>query len=137
MEKLVYNGKGAIFGRMATVIAKNLLKGDSVDLINCGEIIISGDKNLFAKKIQAKRNMGRGGSLKGPKYIRQPDRLVKRMIRGMLPRDRWRGQDAFKRLRCHIGNGNLDEDILKCAKGFNHNIPRKFSTIKEIIEVLK
>jgi len=137
MEKLVYDGNNAIFGRMATVIAKDLLKGDSVDLINCESIIVSGDKNLFAKRIQAKRNMGRGGSLKGPKYIRQADRLVKRMIRGMLPRDRNKGREAFRRLKCHIGSGNLNEDILKNAKKFKHNIPRKFSTIKEIIGALK
>ena len=137
MEKLVYDGKDAIFGRMATVISKDLLKGDSVDLINCEKIIVSGDKNLFAKKIRAKRDMGRGGSLKGPKYIRQSDRLVKRMIRGMLPRDRKKGQDAFRRLKCHIGNGNLNETILKNAKEFKHNMPRKFSTIKEIMGLLK
>ena len=137
MGKLVYDGNGAIFGRMATVIAKDLLNGNSVDLINCEKIIVSGDKMFFVKKIQAKRNMGRGGSLKGPKYIRQSDKLVKRMIRGMLPRDRKKGQEAFRRLKCHIEDGNLNEDLLKNAKGFKHNIPRKFSTIKEIISILK
>ena len=137
MEKLIYDGEGAIFGRMATVVAKDLLKGNSVDLIHCEGIIVSGNKNIFAKKIQAKRNMGRGGSLKGPKYIRQPDRLVKRMIRGMLPRNIRKGEEAFKRLKCHIGNGNLDENVLKNSKKFKHNIPRKYSTIKEITGMLK
>ena len=97
MEKLVYDGKGAVFGRMATVVAKELLKGKSIEVINAEAIIVSGKKELFAKKIQEKRNMGSGGSLKGPKYIRQSDRLVKRMIRGMLPWDRMKGRDAFKR----------------------------------------
>ncbi|MBU2576918.1 MAG: 50S ribosomal protein L13 [Nanoarchaeota archaeon] len=137
MSKLIYDGKGAIFGRFASVVAKDLLKGNSVDLINCEEIIISGDKRLFAKKILAKRAMGSGSSMKGPKYIRVADRLVKRMIRGMLPRDRAKGREAFKRLKCYEGNGPLKDDDLKDIKSFAHKKPMKYSTIKEIVEILK
>lgn len=136
-EKLVYDSKGAIFGRMATVIAKELLKGKSIDLINCEEIIISGRKGLFAERVLQKRKMGSGGSLKGPRYIRQSDRLVKRMIRGMLPWDRTKGREAFKRLRCYVGTGDLDEEKIKSAIQFEHRKPSKYSTIKEIVRLLK
>ncbi|MFH1521477.1 MAG: 50S ribosomal protein L13 [archaeon] len=137
MAKLVYDGEGAIFGRLASVVAKDLLKGNSADVINCEEIIVSGDKRLFAKKILAKREMGSGGSIKGPKYPRVADRLVKRMIRGMLPRDRMKGQDAIRRLKCHIGKGDLGEDELKNIIKLNHKKPMKYSKIKEIVELLK
>ena len=137
MAKLVYDGEGAVFGRLASVVAKELLKGNSVDIINCEEMIISGDKKLLAKKISAKREMGSGGSMKGPKYIRVADRLVKRMIRGMLPRDRMKGQDAIRRLKCHIGNGELKEDDIKDAIKTNHKKPMKYSAIKEIVRLLK
>ena len=131
------DGKDAVFGRMASVAAKELLKGNSVDIINCEGIIVSGDKKLFAKKVLAKREMGSGGSMKGPKYIRVADRLVKRMIRGMLPWDRAKGRDAFRRLKCYIGNGDLKEDEIKNVKTFNHRKPMKYSTIKEIAAILK
>lgn len=137
MEKLVFDGKDAVFGRMATVVSKELLKGNFVDVINCEEIIISGDRKVFVEKIRRKRDMGRGGSLKGPKYIRQSDMLVKRMIRGMLPRDRMKGQEAFKRLRCYVGSGNLDEEALKKAKEFKHQRPMKYSRISEVVKSLK
>jgi len=137
MAKLVYDGTDAVFGRFASVVAKDLLKGNSVDVINCEKIIVSGDKKLFAKKILAKREMGSGGSMKGPKYPRVADRLVKRMIRGMLPRTKARGREAFKRLKCYEGNGPLKEDDLKDAKSFEHKKPMKYSTIKEIVEILK
>ena len=135
MKKFIYDGSDAVFGRIASVVAKELLKGNSVDLINCEEIIISGDKKLLAKKILAKREMGSGGSIKGPKYPRVADRLVKRMIRGMLPRDRMKGQDAYRRLKCYIGAENLDEgtEIIK----MDHKKPMKFATIKEIVRLLK
>ena len=133
----VYDGTETIFGRLASVVAKDLLKGNSVDIINCEEIIVSGDKKLLAKKILAKREMGSGGSMKGPKYIRVTDRLVKRMIRGMLPRDRMKGQDAYRRLKCHIGSGELKEDELKNVIQLKHRKPMKYSTIKEVVRLLK
>ncbi|MCR4285174.1 MAG: uL13 family ribosomal protein [archaeon] len=137
MVRKIFDGSDAVFGRMASIITKELLKGGSVDLINCGEIIISGDKKNFVKKIISKRNMGRGSSLKGPKYIRLEDRLVKRMIRGMLPRDRARGREAFKRLKCHIGKGDLGEEELKSVVKFSHRKPREYSTIKEVVGLLR
>ncbi len=137
MSKLIYDGEGTIFGRLASVVAKNLLKGNSVELINCEEIIVSGDKKLFVAKILAKREMGAGSSLKGPKYPRVADRLVKRMIRGMLPRDRMKGQDAFRRLKCYVGNGRLGADEMKDVVKLNHKKPMRYSSIKEIVRLLK
>lgn len=136
MEKIIYDGKGAVLGRISTMVAKDLLKGNAVDLINCEEIVVSGDKRKFAKKIMTKRDMGRGASLKGPKYSRVADRLVKRMIRGMLPRDTARGREAFKNLKCYIGNGELKEDEVKNAKKVEFQMPRKYSKIKEIVELI-
>ena len=143
MVKNIYDGKDTIFGRLASVVAKDLLKGNSVDLINCEKIIVSGDKKLFAKKILAKREMGSGGSMKGPKYPRVADRLVKRMIRGMLPRDRMKGQDAYRRLKCYVGvpvapisvpaGPGKDKDVIK----LNFKKPMRSSTIGEIVRLLK
>ncbi|MFH0712216.1 MAG: 50S ribosomal protein L13 [archaeon] len=137
MIKIIYDGEGCVFGRLASVVAKDLLKGDFVDVINCERVVISGDKKLFVEKILAKRRMGSGGSLKGPKYIRQSDRLVKRMIRGMLPWDRARGRGAFKRLRCYVGDGGLKDEDLKNIVKLSHKKPMKYFAIKEAMELLK
>jgi len=136
MEKVIVNGENAILGRMSTFVAKELLKGKSVDIINSEKVIISGDGKVFAKKIQEKRGMGSGGSLKGPKYIRVEDRLLKRIIRGMLPRDRFKGREAFKRLKCHIGEEAVVSDG-KEIKTFEHRRPRKYSTMNQIVRLLK
>ena len=135
-KKFVFDGRDAVFGRMASVVAKELLRGNFVDVINCEEIIISGDGKLFAKKIRAKRKMGRGSSMKGPKYIRQEDRLIKRMIRGMLPWDRAKGREAFRRLRCYIGKGDVEESQVSGAKKFSHDKPMKYFRIKDIVEFI-
>ena len=143
MGKTIYDGEGVVFGRLASAVAKDLLKGNSVDVINCEGIVISGDKKLLAKKILAKREMGSGGSMKGPKYPRVADRLVKRMIRGMLPRDRMKGQDAYRRLKCFVGApGDVAPKGVPSGEGkdvvkLNFKMPMKFSTIAEVVRLLK
>ena len=137
MEKVFIDGENLVFGRMASFVSKELLKGKSVFLINSEKVIVSGNKKVVVEKINSKRRMGRGGSLKGPKYPRREDLLLKRMIRGMLPMDRFRGKDALKRLRCFVGKGNLSDEELKNIKKIEHKKPLKYSTIKEISMMLK
>lgn len=137
MVNLVYDGENAIFGRMATVVAKELLRGNSVKVINCEKILISGEKKNFVKEIIRKRKMGTGGSMKGPTYIRRADMLVKRMIRGMLPWDRGKGREAFERLMCYTSTNGVTDQEITSAKKFSHQIPAKNSSIKDIIELLK
>jgi large subunit ribosomal protein L13 len=44
-----------------------------------------------------------GAPMRGPYHYRRPDRLVRKTVRGMLPRRKPRGKQAFKRLRVYIG----------------------------------
>jgi len=137
MKKIIINGENAILGRLGSYAAKELLKGNTVSIINSESVMISGKKALIVERIKEKRRMGQGGSIKGPKYIRQSDRLLKRMIRGMLPWDKPKGREAHKRLRCYIKNGDLSEDQIKEAKVFNHRKPQKYTIMKEVSEALK
>ncbi len=137
MENIIVDVENAILGRSGSFISKELLKGNSVSVINSEKVIISGKKELIVEKILKKRRMGRGGSTKGPTYIRQSDRLLKRILRGMLPWDRTKGREAYKRLRCYIGNGIFKEEELKSSIKFNHNKPIKYVTMKEVVEALR
>ena len=141
MSKIIYDGDGAVFGRLASVVAKDLLKGNEVDLVNCEKMIVSGDKKLLVKKILEKKEMGSGGSMKGPKYPRVADKLVKRMIRGMLPRDRMKGRDALRRLKVYVGGSAHasvpSEDGKDKAVKLNHRKPMKYASVEEIVRLLK
>lgn len=130
-EKIVYDGAGAVLGRLGSRVAKDLLKGDEVEVINCEKLIVSGDKKLFVERVNVKRRMGSGSSLKGPKYPRSADRLVKRMIRGMLPWDKAKGRDAYKRLRCYVGGEN--DKAIK----LEHKKPMRFFEVKDAVRLLK
>tara|TARA_Y100000310_G_scaffold117763_1_gene116494 strand:+ start:2042 stop:2461 length:420 start_codon:yes stop_codon:yes gene_type:complete len=137
MAKIIFDGKGIILGRLGTQVAKELLKGNEVIVINSREVIVSGRKEIVVKRILQKQQMGRGGSMKGPKYPKVADRLLKRMIRGMLPWDRAKGKEAYKRLRCFVGNGDVKDEELKNTRKLNIKKPLKSATMNEIVKALK
>ena len=97
----VINGENMILGRLATHIAKKILLGQEIALVNCEKMIISGSrKEIIAKYVQ---KMQMGHTRWGPFYFKRPDSFVKRSIRGMVPRKRIRGREALHRLKCYIG----------------------------------
>ncbi len=98
---MIIDGKNLILGRLATFVAKKALQGEPIEIINSEQVFVTGDKKkVFA---EYKRKRERGSPLTGPFIPRQPDRLLKRTIRGMLPYKQPRGQKAFKSIKCHAG----------------------------------
>jgi len=96
----VINAKGLILGRMASVVAKRLLNGEKIIIVNAGDAVISGNKYSIIKAAHKYLQIGHPG--KGPLHPRRPGRIVKRAIRGMLPYKSPRGREALKRLRVYV-----------------------------------
>jgi len=110
---ILIDGTDQVLGRMATQVAKKLISGEEVVIINAEKVIISGSKKAVFEEYTHK--FSQGGLRKGPFYPRSPDRIVRRAIRGMLAYDKPHGKEAFKRLKVYIGtNGfNPKDSILK------------------------
>ena len=100
-EHIIIDAKDQILGRFATHAAKAALCGVKVSIINCEKAYLSGSAFNLNARYRARRE--RGEPRNGPFFPRHPDRFVKRTIRGMLPWDRVRGAQAFKRITCYIG----------------------------------
>jgi large subunit ribosomal protein L13 len=100
----VVDATGLILGRVASVVAKKLLLGERVVILNAEKALISG-RRLSTIRAAKKRLewRTRGSKAKGPKHPRRPDGMVRRTVRGMLPWDKPRGHAAYKRLRVFIG----------------------------------
>lgn len=98
---MIIDAKDTVLGRLGSYVAKQVLLGSKVDVINCEECVISGRKPAILD--QYIRRVHRKAPGKGPYFYRRPDMFVKRTIRGMLPFKRTRGMDAFKNVKCHIG----------------------------------
>lgn len=96
-----------IVGRIATAATKLALQGEKVVIVNCKNSIFTGKKKTIIEWYKAKRD--RGEPMHGPFYPRRADRLVRRVVRGMLPYKQSRGRDAFKNVVCYVGMPkNLD-----------------------------
>jgi len=104
-EHIVVDGTNLIAGRLSSHVAKLLLKGNRVSIVNCEEIMLSGTRSNIIKEY---KDFLKIASIihpdHGPFHPRRPDTIITRMIRGMLPRKKPSGITAHKRLRTYIGS---------------------------------
>ena len=132
LMSMIIDGKNAVLGRLATQIAKRLLKGEELTIINADKIIITGNPKHILGKYAARRQ--RGSTEKGPYFPKTPEAIVRRTIRGMLPYKTSRGREAFKRLRVYV-------DIPGELKGDIESMPAKeikanFMTIEKLASLI-
>jgi len=92
------DASNAVAGRLCSHIAKMLLKGEKVFVFNAKDAVISGNPSWIKKDFF--HEAGKGDPYKGPFFPRESDMILKRMIRGMLPK-KPRGFEAFKNLRVY------------------------------------
>lgn len=98
---MIIDGKDLIVGRVGTVAAKRALEGERVDIVNAEQMYVTGSKKEVLDSFKSR--LDRGDTYKGPFLPKMPDRLVKRMIRGMLPYKKEKGRKAYQKVRCYIG----------------------------------
>ena len=123
------DGKGAVLGRLASYTAKELLKGEEIAIVNCEEVIISGNKARTRADFHKKR-LRVGTGQQGPKLGKTSEKIVKRTIRGMLPNYReGRGRIVFKKLKCYNKVPKEFEEVKKINAGKGK--PIKYSKVKE------
>lgn len=133
MSKMVkiIDGKNAILGRLASYAAKEVLGGEKIIILNCDEVVITGNKKNIKETFEQKRRRV-GSGQKGPKYSKLNYKIVKRTIRGMLPNHRkGRGKVAYKLVRCYNDVPKEFEDSKKIKFENKRN---KFIKIRDIYD---
>mmetsp|Transcript_17180 Transcript_17180/g.65576 ORF Transcript_17180/g.65576 Transcript_17180/m.65576 type:complete len:241 (-) Transcript_17180:158-880(-) len=101
---IVIDARGHLLGRLASIVAKELLCGQKVVLVRCEEICVTG--SLLRNKVKwthYRRKRHLTNPKKGPYHFRSPARMFYRVVRGMLPHKLARGQAALSRLSCFEG----------------------------------
>jgi large subunit ribosomal protein L13 len=98
------DGTGQIVGRLASYVAKEILNGKRITVVNCQNLLFSGTKGGVVSDWMSTLEIGSVGNPKhGPFHPRTPDRIFARVVRGMLPRRKPKGMKALKRLRTFVG----------------------------------
>merc|ERR1711921_45709 len=100
----VIDAKNHLLGRLAATVAKCLLNGQRCVVVRCEGLVISG--NFYRNKLKVleylrKRHLTKPS--RGPFHGRAPSKMLKHVIRGMLPHKTARGQDAFNSLKAFEG----------------------------------
>ncbi|KAG7194715.1 60S ribosomal protein L16B [Scheffersomyces spartinae] len=101
---VVIDGKGHLLGRLASIIAKQVLNGQKVVVVRCEALNISGE--FFRNKLKYHdylRKKTRYNRHHGPFHFRAPSRILYKAIRGMIPHKTARGKAALERLKVFEG----------------------------------
>ena len=104
-KEIIIDGKGHIMGRLAAIVAKQLLCGQRIIVVRAEQLVLSG--SLFRRKLdyEAWRRIKHQTNPKrsGPWHFKAPATLFWRAVRGMLPRKTKRGAAALERLKVFEG----------------------------------
>ena len=103
-QTLIVDGTNMIAGRLCSRVAKLLLQGNRVSIVNSENIMISGSRKSIIKSYREFLEIASINNPKfGPFHPRRPDTIITKMVRGMLPKEKSSGKVALKRLRAYLG----------------------------------
>ena len=104
-EGTVYvDASNQIAGRLSSKVAKLILSGRRVVVVNAEGALISGSRTSVVNQWKERLELSsRVNPIYGPIHPRRPDTILRRMVRGMVPRKKPKGATAMKRLRVYIG----------------------------------
>ena len=143
----VYNAEDKVLGRLASVVAKQLISAKKagedtrVIIVNAEKAIVSGKRSSVFSDYRAKYELNH--PRKGPFFPRMPDQILKRTVRGMLPYQKnSSGRNALKSLRVEIGTpSDLSGDLPDgCEWGdstkIDRPLPERFVRLGDISKEL-
>ena len=131
----VIDAKNCVMGRLASSVAKSLLNGEQVHIINAERAVISGTKEMVFGEYIEKRNLNH--PRKGPYYPRMPHLMLKRAVRGMIPYQKPRGREAFKKLRVDIGKpASIGDAKVETIEKAQMNDNTKYVSLGDVSKIL-
>lgn len=124
---IVYDANGSIVGRLCAKVAKSLIHGESVAIVNAESALFSGSLDFVVEKYHNRRQMtDKSNPDHGAKWPRRPDMFLRRVIRGMLPKRNTRQKDALSRLRVYLGSPS---EVTKAIPFIPSKIPNTTVTV--------
>lgn len=103
-QTIVVDATNCIAGRMCSHVSKLLLEGNRVSIVNAEKAMLSGNRyktiELYKEHLEINSVTN---PIHGPFHPRRPDTILTKMVRGMVPKRKTHGIEAFKHLRVYIG----------------------------------
>lgn len=127
---MIIDAEGQVLGRLASQVAKRVMEGKEVKVVNCDKTIITGDPDETIEECLEKK--GIGDPHHGPYSFENPEGIFRRTVRGMLPMKKSKGERALKNLKTYSRNP-LDEEGEKISKG-TEEITTNYITLEKLSE---
>jgi large subunit ribosomal protein L13 len=103
-KQIIVDASNCIAGRICSNVSKLLIQGNRVVIINSERAMLSGNRYKTIEDYKKYLEVGSvTNPIHGPYHPRRPDRILTKMVRGMISRRKSSGILAFKRLRVYIG----------------------------------
>jgi large subunit ribosomal protein L13 len=101
---VVVDAANCIVGRMCSQVSKLLLQGNWVTIVNAEKAMLSGNRYMVVDLYKEQLEINSvTNPIHGPFHPRRPDTMITKIVRGMLPKRKASGIEAFRRLRVYIG----------------------------------
>lgn len=132
---VVIDADGHVLGRLSSNVAQRIMSGEDVTIVNAEKALITGERDSILSDYKQKKD--RGKIRKGPYYPRRADLILKRTVRGMIPFDKSRGREAYRRLKVFVGIPHEFEshEMIRIEKAMQVNTS-KFITLGEVSSFL-
>jgi large subunit ribosomal protein L13 len=135
----IVDAANLIMGRLCSQIAKKLLYGKNIVIINAKDGVISGRRNQVLEKYVHLRHIRTlSNPRRGPFHSSRPDTFLRQKMKFMLPKN-IRGREAYQRVQVFIAGipnakkeqfGKMEALIIK--KASSDRLSRKFVTIADV-----
>jgi len=103
-QTIVVDATNHIAGRMCSHVSKLLLQGNKVAIVNAEKAMLSGNRYMTIREAKEYLEINSvTNPIHGPFHPRRPDTIITKMVRGMVPKQKTHGIEAFQRLRVYIG----------------------------------
>lgn len=103
-KEVVIDGRGHMYGRLASIVAKQLVSGQRVTIVRCDKVNISG--SLFRNVLKRQETHNRRNNTNPRRnfvHFKAPSRMMWKTVRGMLKHKSAKGAAALAKLKVFEG----------------------------------
>jgi len=103
-KEIVIDARGHLLGRLASKVAKEIMRGQRVVVVRCESLNISG--SLFRNKLKWAEYIKKSNNTnprRNFKHFKSPSRIFWKTVRGMTPHKMHRGALALQKLKVFEG----------------------------------
>ncbi len=137
---IIVDAEGTVVGRLCTQIAKALQEGFKVYVVNAEKAVVSGEKKMVIEgyRVWLRIKTLRNPQKRSPRRPRSPQTIIKKTVKGMLPKNFLKGKEALRNLKVYVGVPKefQGKEMVKLSSADASRLGRDYITLGEVAKAL-